>query len=129
MNQHSSICYLPDPAYKVTPTAAYEVVLIAKCLLWILELISLSLYSIISIRLSAQPFSFWSLKKTYYNMGSVGDSPILRKNGEILPESAIEELISDVGCRVVVKGRVEDEQYKEAIDRWNQTGIKEAVSL
>jgi hypothetical protein len=61
-------------------------------------------------------------------MGSVGDAPILCKNEEILPESAIEELTGDVGCRVVVKGRVEDEQYKEAIDRWNHTGIKDAVS-
>ena len=60
-------------------------------------------------------------------MGSIGDTPILRKNGEILPENAIEELHSVVKCSVVVKGRAKEEEYKEAIERWNQTGIKESV--
>jgi hypothetical protein len=60
-------------------------------------------------------------------MGSVGDTPVLRKNGEILPESAIEELHGGVECRVVVKGRAKEDEYKGAIDRWNQTGIGEAV--
>ncbi len=62
-------------------------------------------------------------------MGPVGDSPILRKNGEILSETAIEELTGAVNCKVVVRGRAEEEEYKEAIERWNQTGIKEAVCL
>jgi hypothetical protein len=60
-------------------------------------------------------------------MGSVGDPPILCKNGEILSETTIEELTGAVGCKVVIRGRAAEEEYKEAIDRWNQTGIKEAV--
>lgn len=62
-------------------------------------------------------------------MGSIGDSPILRKNGEILSETAIEELTGAVGCKVVIRSRAAEEEYKEAIDRWNQTGIKESVYL
>jgi len=60
-------------------------------------------------------------------MGSIDDSPILRKNGEILSETAIEELTGAAGCKVVIRGRAAEEEYKEAIDRWNHTGIKEAV--
>jgi hypothetical protein len=61
-------------------------------------------------------------------MGFVGDTPILRKNGEILPENAIEELHSLAAYKVVVKGQVKEEEYKEAIERWNQAGIKNAVT-
>lgn len=60
-------------------------------------------------------------------MGSVGGSPILRKSGEILSEAAVEELVSAVGCKVVIRGRAGEEEYREAIDRWNQIGIKAAV--
>jgi hypothetical protein len=60
-------------------------------------------------------------------MGSVGDTPILCKNGEILPENAIEELHSLAAYKVVVKSQAKEEEYKEAIERWNQAGIKNAV--
>jgi hypothetical protein len=60
-------------------------------------------------------------------MGSTRDVPILRKNGEVLPDAAIEELNYGVRCGVIVRGRVIEDEYRVAIDRWNQTGIKEAV--
>lgn len=61
-------------------------------------------------------------------MVSICYAPILRKNGEDLPEGALNELTGGVGCTVVIRGRVVEKEYREAIDRWNQTGIKEAVS-
>lgn len=79
-------------------------------------------------RLSTSRFLSRLLRKDTNIMGSVGVAPILRKNGETLPENTIEELQSLVACRVVVRGRAKEEEYKEAIDRWNQTGIKDAVS-
>ena len=52
---------------------------------------------------------------------------IVRRNGEVLPESAIKELKAAVKCEVLFKGETEEEVYRAAIDRFNKGGIQEAV--
>jgi hypothetical protein len=54
---------------------------------------------------------------------------ILSQSGEILSESALEELKSSVQGEVIFKGVAEEEVYAKAIDRYNKATIKEAVSV
>jgi hypothetical protein len=61
-------------------------------------------------------------------MGSIAqDIKILRRNGEVLPETAIKALKAAVRGEVLFKGKAEEEAYRAAIDRFNKGGIREAV--
>ena len=54
--------------------------------------------------------------------------PIIRKNGEVLPVTAIQDLKSKVKSEVLVKGEASEDAYRAAIHRWNEAYITEAVS-
>jgi hypothetical protein len=53
---------------------------------------------------------------------------IIRKNGEVLPLTAIQDLKSKVKSGVLVKGEASEDAYQAAIHRWNEAYIMEAVS-
>jgi len=53
---------------------------------------------------------------------------IIRKNGEVLPLTAIQDLKSKVKSEVLVKGEASEDAYWVAIHRWNEAYITEAVS-
>jgi hypothetical protein len=52
---------------------------------------------------------------------------IIRKNGEMLPLTAVQDLKSKVKGEVLVKGEASEEIYRTAIHRWNEAYITEAV--
>lgn len=60
--------------------------------------------------------------------GSV-EPQVIRKNGELLPLTAIQDLKSQVKGEVLVKGEVPDDAYRAAIHRWNEAYITEAGSF
>lgn len=63
-------------------------------------------------------------------MGSIAqDIKIVRKNGEVLPETAIKELKAVVKGEVLLKGEATREVYRAAIDRFNKSRIQEAVRI
>jgi hypothetical protein len=53
--------------------------------------------------------------------------PVLRKNGEVLPLTAIQDLKATIKGNVLVKGEASEEDYRVAIHRFNEAYITEAV--
>lgn len=53
---------------------------------------------------------------------------ILRRNHEVLPEAAIQELKDSIGGEVIFKGEAAEEVYRAAINRKNKAWIQEAVT-
>lgn len=60
-------------------------------------------------------------------MGSIQQQEILGKNGKIISSDAIEELKASLKGKIVLKS--ESQEYKDAIHRWNEVYITEAVSI
>lgn len=54
---------------------------------------------------------------------------IVSRNGIVLSEAAIQQIKSSVKGEVIVKGEAAEDVYRNAIDRFNKAGIKEAVSF
>ena len=52
---------------------------------------------------------------------------LIRKNGDVLPLTAIQDSKSKVRGEVLVKGEVLEETYRAAIHRWNEAYIIKAV--
>ena len=54
---------------------------------------------------------------------------ITRKNGESLPDKAVQDLKANIAGEVLVRGEAPEETYRSAVHRWNEAYIEEAVSV
>lgn len=64
--------------------------------------------------------------KVYDKMGSLSPN-FTGRNGVAIPLTAIEELKTSLTGNVVVKGEAAEDVYHQAIHRWNESFIEEAV--